>query len=44
MTKFKELAGKIKGEKKIALFLHINPDGDAIGSALSLKLALKKWG
>ncbi len=44
MTKFKELAEKIKGEKNIALFLHINPDGDAIGSALALKLALKKIG
>lgn len=44
MTKFKELADKIKGEKKIALFLHINPDGDTIGSTLAIQLALSKLG
>ncbi len=44
MITFKELADKIKGEKKIALFLHIHPDGDTIGSTLAIRLALKKLG
>ena len=30
----------INGAKKIAIFFHINPDGDAVGSALALYYAL----
>ena len=30
--------------KKIAIFCHINPDGDCIGSLLALGLALRKMG
>jgi phosphoesterase RecJ-like protein len=34
------MAQKIKGEKRVALIVHIRPDGDTLGSALALKLAL----
>lgn len=34
----------IKAAKSIAIFAHTNPDGDAIGSVLALKLALTKLG
>ncbi len=44
MIKLNELSKKIKGESKFALFLHIHPDGDAVGSSLALMLALKKIG
>ncbi len=37
---FKEIAKKIKEAKKIAIFNHTHPDGDALGSAYALKLAL----
>jgi bifunctional oligoribonuclease and PAP phosphatase NrnA len=33
-----------EGKHNIALIVHTNPDGDAIGSAFALKLALKKLG
>ena len=35
---------EIKKADKIAILTHENPDGDAIGSSLSLKLALKQLG
>ncbi len=35
---------KLQKAKKIAIFNHINPDGDAHGSAFALKLALKSLG
>ena len=35
---------EIKKSKKIAIFSHINPDGDTYGSGLSLYLFLKKEG
>ncbi len=35
---------KLKDAKKVAIFNHINPDGDAHGSAFALKLALKALG
>ncbi len=41
MEKIKNL---IKNSKNIAIFFHINPDGDAIGSSIALKLALEKFG
>lgn len=41
---FAELIKKIKKAEKIAIFNHENPDGDALGSAFALKLALKSEG
>lgn len=35
---------EIKNADKIAILTHENPDGDAIGSSLALKLALKQLG
>ena len=35
---------KLKNANKIAIFNHINPDGDAHGSAFALKLALQALG
>lgn len=39
-----EFAQKLAGEKSVALFLHIRPDGDAIGSGFALKRALVEKG
>lgn len=39
-----EFAQKLSGEKSVALFLHIRPDGDAIGSGFALKRALLGMG
>ena len=39
-----KLAEQIKDAQKIAIFNHINPDGDALGSAFALKLILEKMG
>lgn len=44
MISLGELAKKLQGEKSIALFCHIRPDGDSIGSALALKLSLQSLG
>ena len=44
MVTLKEIAEKLKNKKRIAIFAHIRPDGDALGSAFALKLALKKAG
>ncbi len=44
MISLSELAKKIKNEKSIALFCHVRPDGDCLGSALALKKALKTLG
>ena len=41
---FKEAFEKIKEAKNIVLISHINPDGDALGSSLSLYSILKKMG
>ncbi len=40
----KDVVEKLQNAKKIAIFNHINPDGDAHGSAFGLKLALKAMG
>ncbi len=40
MISLKELSTKLKSEKSIALFCHVRPDGDCLGSALALKNAL----
>lgn len=39
-----KIISAVKGEKKILIAMHINPDGDAIGSALSLSTALNSIG
>jgi phosphoesterase RecJ-like protein len=36
-----QLAKKIACEKNVALFVHVRPDGDTLGSAFALKLALE---
>jgi len=44
MISLSELAVKIKGESKVALFCHVRPDGDTLGSALALANAIKTLG
>ena len=44
MISLQKLGEKIKAEKNVALFCHVRPDGDCLGSALALKLALKILG
>ncbi len=44
MINLSELAKNIANNKKVAIFCHVRPDGDTIGSALSLKNALKSLG
>ena len=41
---FEKLTEKIRNANKIAIFNHINPDGDALGSAYGLKLILEAMG
>ena len=41
---FTEVISKINKAEKIAIFNHINPDGDAFGSAFGLKLTLLAMG
>lgn len=40
MNSLKEIADKLFREKSVAIFCHVRPDGDAIGSAAALKAAL----
>jgi phosphoesterase RecJ-like protein len=40
----KKVLSLLKNEKKFLIATHINPDGDAIGSALALSLALESLG
>ena len=44
MITVKELSEKLLKEKRVALFCHARPDGDTIGSACALKLALIQKG
>lgn len=44
MISLSDLSLKLKSEKSVALFCHIRPDGDTLGSALALKLALSELG
>lgn len=44
MINLKSLAEKLKTEKSVAIFCHMRPDGDAIGSALALYHALISLG
>ena len=39
-----ELTKKLKTEKAVAVVTHVRPDGDAVGSALTLAAALQKCG
>lgn len=41
---FEKVIPILQAAKKVAIFAHTNPDGDAMGSAYSLKLALKGMG
>ncbi len=40
----KQIADRLRRAKSVAIFSHMNPDGDAIGSALSLSHALESLG
>ncbi len=44
MVTVNEFAKKLKSEKSVAIFCHIRPDGDTIGSAFALKYALELLG
>lgn len=44
MITLKDIAEKLKSKTDIAIFCHIRPDGDTLGSAMALALALKKMG
>lgn len=44
MNDLKEIAEKLFNEKSVAIFCHVRPDGDAIGSAAALKSALNRKG
>ena len=41
---FENVIKKIKKAKRVGIFTHINPDGDAMGSAFSLKAVLEDMG
>ncbi len=41
---FKKIIEKLNNAKSVGIFTHINPDGDAMGSAYSLKLVLERMG
>ncbi len=40
----KNILDKIKKFKSVAIFIHINPDADAVGTATALARLIKKWG
>ena len=44
MISLTELSAKITAEKSVALFCHIRPDGDSLGSGFALKLVAEKFG
>ena len=44
MITIKEFAEKLFKEKSVALFCHVRPDGDCLGSALALQLGLEQKG
>ena len=44
MNSLNEIAAAVKGVKRPLLCGHVSPDGDCLGSALALALALKKLG
>ena len=44
MFSLSELSIKLKTEKSVALFCHVRPDGDTLGSALAFSLCLNNLG
>lgn len=40
----KKMEDLINSSKTVAIFFHVNPDGDAVGSGLALKYALEQMG
>ena len=40
----KKIADVLKKSEKIAIFTHINPDGDALGSSFGMKRVLDSMG
>ena len=44
MINLKDFMNKLLKEKRVAIFMHVRPDGDTIGSALALKFALENQG
>lgn len=44
MNSLKEITRKIKEAKSVAIFTHVSPDFDALGSSFSLYYAFKKMG
>ena len=44
MSTLKEIAKKLKAANKVAVFTHLNPDGDALGSAFAIKSVLEHIG
>lgn len=44
MLTLEETAKKLYAEKSVAVFTHVRPDGDAVGSSFALCLSLKKRG
>ena len=44
MNKYDVIINKLKKAKTVAVFLHINPDCDCIGSAIALSKFLRKDG
>ena len=41
---FEKIISALKSAKNVGIFTHEHPDGDAVGSAYSLKLALNSIG
>ena len=44
MISLSEIAKQLKKEKNVAIFCHVRPDGDCIGSSFALSLALTSLG
>jgi bifunctional oligoribonuclease and PAP phosphatase NrnA len=42
--KFEQIGGALREHQRFAVFSHVRPDGDALGSQLALGLSLKKLG
>lgn len=40
----KEIGNILENAKSVVIFPHINPDGDALGSAIALCIAMRKAG
>lgn len=43
-TQLEDIKNLFSNKKRITLFLHLNPDGDSVGSSLALQLILEKLG